>query len=488
MLNNTPPTNGHTNAFENAAYDVLAAMYFDHAKIAPAEYQHELKAALFPTKELGLLFDTLCTLHREGVVISDTTILSRIGSQVDAKWLGDVLHTYTPAIGLAFESNCGLVHRYGTRAGAARVTRIMTMQLEEVDGKPTQTIISQGTDILTSLKTDSQPKSVQANQVADDFDAYMNAPIEKTIKAGLPWLDGLTGGFSLGDVWMIAGAYKMRKTTLMLNMCLSAALGGASVTFLSREMNKRQVAAQLICMLAVGDLLEHGDYAETSLDTRTSTAYPLNWISPRRLLLARNDYRKWDGRKVRAIDNARVQFKAIGERLRIYDSTPEGGKLDDVDSAILAVKRDIYLYGAEIFFADYLQLFDAPGNGLFDKVSYISRAFQSLAKTQNITAVIAAQRSEEAIKNAEFTYSPGIKGGGDAPAVADFALQTRYKFSEDTTENELEIAVTLSRHGSGGGDTKRRTPIHPNSGLLMAGDFALACKAKLEEGINEHTA
>lgn len=488
MLNNstttqtdTPkPQNGHDHAYENAACDVLAAMYFDPAKIAPAQYQYELKAALFPTPKLGLLFQTLCDLAREKQVIHDNTILARIGSEVDAAWLGDILHIYTPAVGAAFEANCALVLKYGTRAGASRVVKIMAAQLDEPDGKPTQTIIRQGTDILTSLRTDTQPKSVQADEVAQDFDDYMNAPVEKVIRTGVPWLDALTGGFYRSDVWMIAGAYKMRKTTLMLNMCLNAALNGASVTFLSREMSKRQVAAQMISMLAVGDLLAHNEFGVFHHDFKSGTDIYLNWISPRKLLLARKDYRHWDARKVRAIDQARMTFKAFGDRLRIYDTTPEGGGLDDADSAITLAKRDVYLYDTDVVFADYLQLFDAPGASLFDKTSYTSRAFQALAKRDNVTMVIAAQRNEESIKNPEFTYSPGIKGGGDAAAVSDFALQTRYKFSQDTDENELEIAVTLSRHGSGGGETKKRVPIHPNSGLLLDSDFALNCKLKAE--------
>lgn len=489
MLNNSTPS-GHANAYENASGDVLAAMYFDPAKIAPAEYQYELKPALFSTPQMGLLFKTLCDLKRVGEVINDNTILSRIGSEVDSKWLADVLTAYTPQIGTAFDANCKLVLRYGKRAGAERVSKIMAQQLNDIDGKPTETIIQQGTDILTSLQTDAQPKSVQADEISADFDTYMDSAPEKILQTGLPFLDGLTGGFTRGDVWMIGGAYKMRKTTLMLNMCLNAALAGASVTFLSREMIKRQVAAQLICMLAIGDLLAHDEYNVTIADKfRPNTTYALNWISPRKLLLARNEYRRWDTRKVRAIDNARVIFNQIGKKLRIYDTTPEGGGLSDIESAKLLVKRDIYMYGAEIYFADYLQLFAVDST--YEKQSRVSIAFQELSKKENITGVIAAQRSEEAIKNtsdATFSYSMGIKGGGDASAVADFAMLTQYKHRKDLDESKLEIVMMLSRHGSGGQDTRTVTDIHPSSGLLLESDFAIRNKAKAEALQSAHTA
>lgn len=470
---------GHRNAYENAAYDVLASMYFDNAKIALSEYEYNLKPVLFPTNELGLLFKTLCDLSRANEVINDNTILASIGSSVDAKWLGDVLGVYTPAVGAAFDSHCKLVLKYGLRASASRVVKIMATQFDDVDGKPLETIVSQGTDILTGLQTGNRAKAVEVKQVMGEFRAHMNAQPEKTIPTGIRWLDGLTSGFRGGDVWMIAGAYKMRKTTLMINMCLNIALNGVSTTFLSREMRRLEVNAQMVAMLAVSDLMENGEYDTKFKDHNQNDVY-LNWISPRKLLESGSDYRSWDKRKVKAIDNAQDRLEALGSIMRIYDTTIDNGALTDMASAELAVKRDLFLYGTQVVFADYLQLFAAPVNTVVEQVAYNSRKFQELAKRENVATVIAAQRNEEAIKNQEESYSPGIKGGGDAAAVADFALQTRYKFGDNSDENKLEITLTLSRHSSGGSNTKYLAPIHPNSGLLLESDLAVKSRRKYD--------
>lgn len=470
---------GHKTAYENAACDVLAALYFDNAKIALSEYEHGLKSALFPTPEQGLLFKTLCDLSRANELINDNTILASIGTRVDADWLRDVLHVYTPQVGEAFESNCKLVLKYGLRASASRVVKIMADQFDDVDGKPLETIVSQGTDILTGLKTNARAKEVQADEIGAGLDAHFDEPEEKTIPTGLAWLDGLTSGFAAGDVWIIAGAYKMRKTTLMINMCLNSALNGISTSFLSREMNRQQVAAQMVSMLAIGDLFEHGEYDTKFKDRNDKDAY-LNWIAPRKLLQVRSGYRSWDARKVRAIDHARTQFKALGKMMRIYDTTPDNGGLSDIASAQNVCKRDLFLYGTQVVFVDYLQLFNAPVTGTFEQAAYNSRAFQEIAKRDPLTMVIAAQRNEEAIKATEESYSPGIKGGGDAAAVADFALQTRYKVGTMADETKLEIAMTLSRFGSGGGATKYIANIHPNSGLLLDSDYAMKCKRKYQ--------
>ena len=470
---------GHRNAYENAAYDVLAAMYFDNAKIALSEYEHNLKPVLFPTNELGLLFKTLCDLSRANEVVNDNTILSSIGSSVDAKWLGDVLGVYTPASGAAFDSNCKLVLKYGLRASASRIVKIMATQFDDLDGKPTETIVSQGADILTGLQTGNRAKAVEVQQTVGEFWEHMSKKPEKTIPTGIRWLDSLTSGFRGGDVWMIAGAYKMRKTTLMINMCLNIALNGTSTTFLSREMRRLEVTAQMIAMLAVSDLMENGEYDTKFKDHNEKDIY-LNWISPRKLLEVGSDFRSWDKRKVKAIENAKERLAALGSTMRIYDTTAENGGLTDMASAELAVKRDLFMYQTEVVFADYLQLFAAPVSGTFEQVAYNSRKFQEMAKRDGVTMVIAAQRNEEAIKATEESYSPGIKGGGDAAAVADFALQTRYKFGANSDENKLEIMLTLSRHSSGGSDTKYLAPIHPNSGLLLEGDIAVKSRRKYD--------
>lgn len=468
--------NGHGNAFENAAGDVLAAMYFDNKKIASTEYEYGLKPVLFPSQQTGLLFRTMCELDRAGELINDNTILSRIGSTIDAAWLHDLLQVYTPAVGAAFESNCELVRDYGTRASGSRIGKILATQFDDFEGKPTEVIVSQGIDVLSALTTHAKTQSVKANEIAAEFRTFMDTDPTEGISTGIHWIDDLTNGFSKGDMWWVAGAYKMRKTTLMLNMCLHAAKSGASVAFLSREMSKKQVIAQMVSMLAVGDLMTTGEY-----DSQNSAGQYLNWISGRSLIVARKKYKHWTKRKVEAIDKGIYDFNAFGDHLRIYDSSPENGNLSDIASAQLVIKKDKFLFNSDVMFIDYLQLFDAPGAQLFDKTSYSARAFQQATKQNDVALCIAAQRNEDAIKNSNGSdYSPGIKGGGDPAATADFVMQTLYKFGADADENMLKITMALSRHGSGGGDVNYLAPIHPNSGLLLESDFANKCRKQFD--------
>jgi replicative DNA helicase len=461
-------TDGHRSAFEAAADDTLAAMFFDPERIDRAEYEFNLRPVLFPSDLHRLTFQAMCDLRKKGEVIHDTTILAKVGGRVSHDWLADVLNRYAPAIGAAFEANCKLVHGYGMRAAALRAVLLAAAQFEDASGKSTGDIIRHTIDILGAAHTTGGIHGVTAGEAAISFSEYMNGDPIKSRSTGLIWLDNLTGGFSPADIWWIVSAYKMRKTTLMLNLMIQAALSGASVAFLSREMLTNRVSAQLVAMFAIGFLLENGLY-----DTVGNNNNPLNWISARSLMQARAEYRRWDNRKVAAIDYGINQYHLLRKSLRIYDTSDAGGRLSDIASAEAVVKRDKSLYGTDMVFVDYLGLFDAPGAGVFDKTAYASRTFQEIGKRDNLTMIIAAQKNEDSIRNGHVeSYSPGVKGGGDPAATADFMMETQYKYGELMDERKLQLSMSLSRHGSGGNDTKTVVDIHPASGLILEGAYA----------------
>ena len=460
--------NAHQSAYNAAADDTLAAMYFDPEKIDRAIYDHAIRVAYYPLEAQRVLFQTLCQMRHEGQDIYDTTVLATAGNRITHEWLLNLVNTYAPPMGAAFDTNCQLLTKYGVRAGAIKILQTAHEQMSDADGKDTATLIQQTMDVLGGLHTVNGIRRVTAAETAEDFAAYMAGDPASTQSTGIDWMDELTGGFSPADIWWIVSAYKMRKSTLLLNLGMYAAMNGASVAFLSREMPIRRVVAQIVCMLGIGYLIENGLY-----ETKTSSGHPLNWINPRALMQARNTYRRWDNRKVRAIDYGIAEWHKIKSLMRIYDTSDEGGRLRDIASVESIIRRDRALHGTQIVMADYLQLFDAPGAGIFDKTSYAARTLQEIAKRDNLTMIIAAQKNENAIQTGtQDSYSSGVKGGGDPAATADFLLETRYKYGDLTDERKLEVTLKLSRHGSGGNDVKQIFDIHPGSGLFMEGDYA----------------
>lgn len=467
---------GHDEAFEHAARDILCVMLFEHKQIGEAQFKYNLEQGHFPknTQQLPLLYMVLCDLFKRGETIQFNTILSKMGAVIDTAWLSLLYSEYNEVLSKKFGSNCELVAKHGLRRGAIRIYERAIDQLNDFDGKETSAILNDVVSVTTTIHTHTGIDTYKAGDLARQFRLTMALEAEPTKSTGLAWLDELSGGFSLGDIWWIVGAYKMRKTTLMLNMLIQAALAGHSVTFLSREMRQEQVSAQIIAMLANGYLLETGEF-----ENKTSAGNPLNWISGRTVLKARNKIKTWDMRKQMAVYNAIDAYEAIGDKLRIYDQTKEGGRLSDIGSAQTLMKRDKALFACEMVFIDYLQLFAAPGKELFDQTAYASKALQETAKTDDITLVVAAQQNESSIGSQLDSYSPGVKGGGDAAATADFLLRTRYKSgAELQDETKLEIFMMLSRHGSSGLNSKQIVNIHPSSGLILDSDYALKAKRK----------
>jgi hypothetical protein len=133
---------------------------------------------------------------------------------------------------------------------------------------------------------------------------------------------------------------------------------------------------------------------------------------------------------VEAIRFAVNQLRAFGKASRVYDRRPKSGNLTSFQHLISAIRRDKHIHKANVFFVDYLQIFRPPSEKLFDFMSSAALELQTLAGNEGVTLVVLAD--------------------------------------DDT---KIELTMKLSRHGMGGGDTKRQMDIHPMSGLLMESDW-----------------
>ena len=192
---------------------------------------------------------------------------------------------------------------------------------------------------------------------------------------GFEWFDGLTGGYQDSILMWIASAYKQRKTTLLLNMLLAAAVLGEKPALLSGEMTQEQVYWQLISMLAVQNLYQRGKYAD-SYKAKDGKTIPLNWINATALRNAQDAYRSWHVDKVQAIDWALDFYETLD--IRIYDSTDDLGGLKDLDSITRVVKYDMARHNGRRFFGDYIQLFEADGSNMVEKEQAKARGLQQL--------------------------------------------------------------------------------------------------------------
>lgn len=446
------------SAHELAADDVLSVL-LNEAEAWLAALEVGLKPGHMPTTAHRTLYQAILEIRRTGEPAHDTVLLERSKDAFDLSWLHQrmVLYDETRA-GDVFRANLGLVKKAGKAAGIERLLSITQAQLRSGE-KDADTASQQLVALLTALDSDESLRDITAEDQAKSIRLLLDAPPPVRRLTGLAWLDALTGGFEPGHLWWIGGAYKGRKSTLMMNLALNAVIDGANVTILSREMPRKWLAAALISMLAVGWLHSQGKYN------------PDEKLSASILRQTGNKYRKdWKQEKITALDWAVDRYGKFEKRLRTYDSSEDGGGLSDVESIKRLVRRDKHLYGLDIVFVDYFQLFGAAeqgGKGYFEKMAFVATELQSLAQREKVTMVIVAQKNEESIKSGSGSYSPGIKGGGDAAQTADYLLTTHYKQEEGQTDTELLVKMVLSRWGAGGKGIEQTLAIHPASGLLL---------------------
>jgi hypothetical protein len=277
-------------------------------------------------------------------------------------------------------------------------------------------------------------------------------------------MDERTGGILPGEIWWIAAAYKMRKSSLLRNMALGAVRGGASVTIITLESPQNVVVAQFVAMLAAEFLLREGLFAE-----KDRNGIPLNAITAKQLLALRSSYRTvLDKRQVAAVQHGIAEYKRLAKSLRIYDATPTNGHVRTLGDVQTLLLRDKNLYGGNVLFLDYLQRLSGRGDSIFDRISQQALELQNMALHNNVGLVVLAQQNEETVRGKGDEHSPGVKGGGDPAATADYLFITRYPVKNaDGTHNRdrLALELRLARHGEAG--AQQELPIHAASGLLI---------------------
>jgi replicative DNA helicase len=256
------------------------------------------------------------------------------------------------------------------------------------------------------------------------------------IPCGIEWLDELTGGFLPSEAWVIAAPYKMRKTTLALNMTISCARNDAPISlFTVGDSSRGATYRKLIALVMNEHLVSRGIDHLTALSSR-ALQYPIRV----------DDYRDVYAYARKVVD---------GWPIRLYDGQDKIGNLAEA-SRIL--RRDAALYGTRIFVYDYAQAVYSGKND-YERTSAFVTWMQQMTGEYGMTGVAISQLNEETIKSGGESYSPGAKGGGALPAMANVFLVTKY------LEPDMTIELKLARDSRVG--DKRKHALNPASGLIL---------------------
>lgn len=447
-------------AYELAADDLCSVMAFHEDEYSRIRFEYGLTAKMFPIGWHREFVSAVYSLREANQPIHDSLIKERC-ENAPLSWILQVLTLYDETrIGRVCQENARLVKAEGLRLGRIKLLEIAKEQIE--NGKDSETVARQLTDLLGSMGNEGLSQNVRTTDHArlnrKAREMPQNTGSELT---GLSWWDNEAIRYEKGQIWWIAGAYKSRKTSLALNLALSAALQGISVGILSKEMRQDRVQSITEAMLAVGHLAKHKLIGKTYEYNGHSIQF--DWISGKWIRTSGKAYQHAHPARVSALEWAFQTYEALP--MRVYDASPEHGGLSDFNSIQRIISRDIQHDKGALFFVDYFQLF---AESSYEEIANLAKSLQAFAQKRGITLVMLAQRNEDAIKGGE-SYSAGIKGGGDASATADYLFITRYK--EDSTdlnaENVLDLQIKHAREDASGGAMRRKLPIHPQSGLLF---------------------
>jgi len=162
---------------------------------------------------------------------------------------------------------------------------------------------------------------------------------------------------------------------------------------------------------------------------------------------------------------SKAEFEAIKEareawntlNVRVWD-TIDG--IRNLATLRHQIQKSKFEYGSLVHFLDYSQLFGDENLTLYERQSRTALVTQQIAQNEKVALVILSQRNEEAVKSGG-GYSPGVKGGGDAAAAADFLFIPQI---DQDMPSVFRIILKHSRHtGRGQG----AHVIDKESGLLL---------------------
>lgn len=395
----------------------------------------------------GRVYDAILACTKANVIPNAYTVADRLGESANLEQVKALAALFNPQVHAQVTVLAQVVEFNARRRQLQEATKeaheLSFRETEDLEGAAffaAQMILS----AVEGFTTERNPHIAEISRRVDAHIATLAQSTDRLLgyPTGLEWLNDKTGGFQPGHFWLVSAPYKMRKTTLMHNMIVGACRAGASVSVFAAE----------------------GDQETTVLDLRAlvATEYLRSWGMADKCVLSDTFlmYRTRDTDQQAAVNMAKEEIDTW--KLRIYDAK------DGIASAqriANKVKRDRFMFGLNIACVDYLQLL---GKGrLFERLEETTHVLQTLLSQEAVTGILLAQLSEAAIwdmKGEGDNYSPGVKGGGDPAAAADFALRTLYEPPADgQLEGRLTLDMKLSRKCAPG---KRKYGINAPSGYI----------------------
>lgn len=356
MIQKTPP-----NDIE-AEKAVLGSMLLN-ANTIPQGVS-ELHSAVFYQNRHQHIFDAISSLYRNGENVDLVTVVSQLNREGKLDESGGAAYIAELTSGIISSSINSYVKIIKEKASARHYINISQRIVNDCyAGQPIESIINlAGSEFLKAAKSDS----MKAAKISDISDRVMNRlnSIEsgEVDPMGLPTgfydLDNILNGLQKSDLIIIAGRPSMGKTTVGMNIIISAAQKGHRTLIFSLEMSKdRLIQNQLAAISGVSNLV-----------------------------IQRADFK---GHTRSKINDAHHKLSALP--IRIDDSAAL-----HISQIQAIAKTFAMVEGVDLILVDYLQLIKGSDKVSRDReVAEISAGLKALAKDLDIPVIALSQLSRK---------------------------------------------------------------------------------------------
>ncbi len=285
-------------------------------------------------------------------------------------------------------------------------SRISAMGYE--DTADVDATLRQAEDILFGVRSGQAERGfIPLRQIYDQYLEERATIVDPTLDGGPPLVTGfndideLLGGLQRSDLIILGARPAMGKSSLMLNMSLSAAQAGATVGVFSLEMSREQLALRILA-------------ADAEIDSH-------------RLRLGLYT----EAEEQRIIDS----IGRLSELPVYIDDTPLQAMAEmRAKARRLSIER-----GLDLLVADYLQLIQGRGRGRDNRVqeiSEISRELKGIARDLNIALIACSQLSRGVEQRAE--HRPQLSDLRDSGSIEQDADVVMFIHREDMYHTEEE--------------------------------------------------
>ncbi|WP_026509628.1 MULTISPECIES: replicative DNA helicase [unclassified Butyrivibrio] len=381
----------------------------------------------FYNRQLGMLFEAMVELHKEGTPVDGITLQNRLKEKNAPPQVYDMNYILGMAEAVPTSANVKFYAEIVHEKSKLR-------ELIHSCGDIINNCYNDNMD-LADLMTDTEKEIFRITQLRNSgefvpiSEVVMNAlnKIEQASKmqgtvtglsTGFTDLDYRTAGFQPSDLILIAARPSMGKTAFVLNIAQHMAFHqDKTVAVFSLEMSKEQLVNRLMSMES------HVD----SQHIRTGNMTDMDW------------------------ENLIESADLIGRSHLIIDDTP-GISIQELQSKCRKYKMEHNLH---IIMIDYLQLMSGSGKRSAEsrqqEVSEISRALKALARELNVPVVALSQLSRAVESRPD--HRPMMSDLRESGAIEQDADMVMFIYRDDYYNKDTdrkgisEIIIAKQRNG-----------------------------------------